>query len=390
MAAPLTRDASIQPEPPAAAALKRALEAAQLASVPLVCLCLGVYFSFIGVAHALLLPPSAAAVMAPTAWSSAIVFLGFTLYLRRWSLPSEYAHPVAALVAMLVLANCLLHLGVTAESKQTTNILLLLLAGGAFFVSRAWFIAVELVTVAGWVFVFPWDSAPDERTHWSVGVGISAIFALVILTVRRRWVLQLEEIKLESERRNQKLQEALSVSKREVQTRVRAQSELERSRRFAQRLLDALADHIAVLDEEGRITAVNAAWQRFGDANQLRTPRSALGLNYLVVCDAAQMQGETDAALAAAGIRGVLAGEREEFSFDYACPDAPGPVWYHMRVTRFADTGRTWAVVAHEDISARKQAEGRVGSADPGARGRAGPGPGGHPRQVRLFGQHEP
>ncbi len=357
MPSPPADDTEARPRAPAASALQHAIDLAQLAPISMVCLSLAAYFALIGLAHALLMAPAEARVMAPLAWASACVLGGAGFWLRRRPIPPPYAHAASTLIATLVLANCLAHLGVTAAPRQTTNVLLLLVAGGAFFLSRGWFALLAAVAVAGWALVFPWEVPADQRVHYGFAMLASAMFGWIILMVRRRWVLRLEEMKLQGEQRHADLQQALAVSKREVQTRVRAQAELERSRRFAQRALDALGEHIAVLDEQGRITAVNAAWQRFGEANRLRSRRYGLGLNYLAVCDAAAAQGETDAEEAAAGIRAVLAGEKDDSSFDYACANAPTTRWFHTRVTRFSDAGRTWAVVAHQDITARKLAE---------------------------------
>jgi hypothetical protein len=48
---------------------------------------------------------------------------------------------------------------------------------------------------------------------------------------------------------------------------------------------DALAAHIAVLDAQGAIVAVNAAWKEFGRARGAQPAIwGGIGLNYLDVC----------------------------------------------------------------------------------------------------------
>jgi len=49
---------------------------------------------------------------------------------------------------------------------------------------------------------------------------------------------------------------------------VRAAAAEQQTRRFLQATLDALTSHVAVIDAEGTILAVNKAWQRFAEANQ--------------------------------------------------------------------------------------------------------------------------
>jgi len=59
----------------------------------------------------------------------------------------------------------------------------------------------------------------------------------------------------------------------------------------------------------------------------------------------------------AAGIRAVLAGEREDFSMEYACHGDRERRWFQARVTRFTAGDLPRLVVVHEDITARKLAE---------------------------------
>lgn len=67
----------------------------------------------------------------------------------------------------------------------------------------------------------------------------------------------------------------------------------------------ALAAHIAVLDAQGTIVAVNAAWERFGRAHQAPPfVWTGVGLNYLDVCRRATDESpEAEEALRALGQR---------------------------------------------------------------------------------------
>lgn len=124
-----------------------------------------------------------------------------------------------------------------------------------------------------------------------------------------------------------------------------------------QRILDAMAEHIAVLDSAGRITLVNAAWKRFAQANgdpQLRT--CAVGTNYLSVCrsDGAGPSGTADqdtAAAAEAGLRAVLGGERERFTLEYPCHSPTEQRWFLMHACALGGE-QPGAVVSHINITA--------------------------------------
>lgn len=90
--------------------------------------------------------------------------------------------------------------------------------------------------------------------------------------------------------------------------------------RFLQSTLDALISHVAVLDGDGTIVAVNRAWRRFMEANQGALTSCGLGANYLKVCDTAFGDFAQEAHSVAQGIRAVMSGQRAAFSLEYPCP----------------------------------------------------------------------
>jgi hypothetical protein len=82
----------------------------------------------------------------------------------------------------------------------------------------------------------------------------------------------------------QRMMEVNALLRDETARRDHVLRELERtnvalqdSQRFAQSTLDALAAHIAVLDEAGTIVAVNASWRRFADDSAPRRRREEAG-----------------------------------------------------------------------------------------------------------------
>jgi PAS domain S-box-containing protein len=127
--------------------------------------------------------------------------------------------------------------------------------------------------------------------------------------------------------------------------------------RFAQSTIDALSAHLCVLDETGVILATNGAWTRFAEANPPAARRAGIGDNYLQVCDSATGPDAAVAASFAEGVRAVIRGERVEFAMEYSCHSPSEQRWFVGRVTRFSDGGIVRVVVAHENISERKQAE---------------------------------
>jgi hypothetical protein len=112
-------------------------------------------------------------------------------------------------------------------------------------------------------------------------------------------------------------------------------------------ILNSLPAHIAVLDSEGRIVAVNEPWLEFARANgDPDTETVGVGANYFDVCKSACQSQDPHATAACAGLKSVLAGEQPRFTMEYPC-DGPGcPRWFAMEVLRPVGNAGG-AIVAH-------------------------------------------
>ena len=119
-----------------------------------------------------------------------------------------------------------------------------------------------------------------------------------------------------------------------------------------QAILDGLPEHVAVLDPDGTIRVVNAAWRHFAIANgdpELKT--CGTGCNYLNACGG-EFAGDGDTASAAAnGLRSVLDGSLPSFSLEYPCHSPTQKRWFVMNVAPI--NGHAYgAVVSHIDVTA--------------------------------------
>ncbi len=106
--------------------------------------------------------------------------------------------------------------------------------------------------------------------------------------------------------------------------------------KFASSTVDALTAHIAILDQNGTIIAVNRAWTRFADNNAPVPSNFSVGANYLTVCDRATGSCAEEATAVANGIRAVLRQEQDEFWLEYPCHSPTEQRWFAVRVSRFA------------------------------------------------------
>jgi len=132
---------------------------------------------------------------------------------------------------------------------------------------------------------------------------------------------------------------------------------------FNRLILDSVSAEIAVLDGNGVILAVNQPWQRVALENGSEPAQPAagtgVGANYLAVCCAvagADAQSNEAAVGAGNGIRAVLTGQIADFQMELPCHSPHQQRWFSMSVTPLGCAG-AGVVVAHTDITKRKQAE---------------------------------
>jgi diguanylate cyclase (GGDEF)-like protein len=129
---------------------------------------------------------------------------------------------------------------------------------------------------------------------------------------------------------------------------------------FADEILNSLSAHIAVLDAHGSIVRVNEAWKRFARENG-GDEASYIGTNYLAVCEDAVRCGGNEAAEAILlGIRNLLSGKQSSFSIEYPCHSTSIQRWFTVHISQFSYKGATYLLTAHEDITARKEAEDKL------------------------------
>ena len=143
----------------------------------------------------------------------------------------------------------------------------------------------------------------------------------------------------------------------DITARKQSEERLRESQRFLQSTLDALSAHIAILDVTGVIIAVNAAWKSFAATNNFMGRLFGVGSNYLDVCESATGDCAEEAGTVVTGIRAVMANQQGEFHLEYPCHSPGEQRWFMVRVTRFVGDGPVRIVVAHENITQRRQAD---------------------------------
>jgi diguanylate cyclase (GGDEF)-like protein/PAS domain S-box-containing protein len=146
----------------------------------------------------------------------------------------------------------------------------------------------------------------------------------------------------------------------DITERRRMELALQASQQFTRSVLDGLGAHVCVIDDNGVIVTVNRAWLDFAAANGGSLSSLQEGANYLRVCEVAACAGSADAAVAAqflALLREVIAGHRQHFQLEYPCHSPEENRWFMVRVSRIEASGSPRYVVAHDNVTALKQAQ---------------------------------
>ncbi|MCE9562631.1 MAG: PAS domain S-box protein [Planctomycetes bacterium] len=147
---------------------------------------------------------------------------------------------------------------------------------------------------------------------------------------------------------------------RDITERKRVEEALRESEQFARSTLDGLSAQIAIVGPDGTIMAVNKAWREFAVANGVLQEQVGEGTNYFEASAGSAGTFPEGGAVAVAGIRAVLARQVPEFVTEYPCHGPNEQRWFLMRATPFPGDGPLRVVVAHENITRRRELEHEV------------------------------
>ncbi|MBI1206444.1 MAG: PAS domain S-box protein [Azospirillum sp.] len=188
------------------------------------------------------------------------------------------------------------------------------------------------------------QEAVDQGKPWTLELP------LITAKGRRRWVWSVGEAEWQGGK-PVRLFGAFS----DITERKESEITLRKSVELIRTITDSLASPLAVIDANGEIIQVNAAWRKFGLANGAdQATERGVGQNYFVAT--ARAIPDPYARDVLAGLRRVLAGRSDSFSFEYPCHSPGQQRWFLLNAVPLGD-GRDGLVLTHFDLTERKQAE---------------------------------
>jgi len=122
-------------------------------------------------------------------------------------------------------------------------------------------------------------------------------------------------------------------------------------------ILNALPPGIVLLNEAGKIVAVNESWKKFTLENNLGVPKYGIDYSYIAISEKATGVDELSGKKIATGIKEVIVGTLGEFSLEYSYYSNNKKKWFQIIVAPLTDKTKKGAVVLHIDITSRKVAE---------------------------------
>ena len=254
--------------------VSQAIDTAVYQAIPPVIAGLTLLYFIFGISHLFLLPPAISGIMAGVALTTAVVLLSLYLLLKRFTLPLSWTYPLSLSVYLLVVLNSLLHLYLTADPLQTTNVMLTIIGAGFFLMNHRWFALAISSTLLLWTVVLALLPASANTVHFGFAMFSATLLALLLHIVRIRNLRHLERLHLLAEQQTGAL--ATAVHNTQQQLIARQQSDEQFSKAFH---LNPLAMSITTFDD-GKYVDVNDSYlQLFGFTRAEMISHTALELN---------------------------------------------------------------------------------------------------------------
>jgi diguanylate cyclase (GGDEF)-like protein len=122
-------------------------------------------------------------------------------------------------------------------------------------------------------------------------------------------------------------------------------------------ILNALPEHICIINLLGNIVFVNEAWVDYERANTNKELTEWLGINYLDSCDESARGGSEMGKDVAEGIRAVINQEKLSFQVEYPCHSPAVQMWCLLNCASFEFAKKRYLLLQHLNITQKIKAD---------------------------------
>lgn len=127
---------------------------------------------------------------------------------------------------------------------------------------------------------------------------------------------------------------------------------------FFSNALNALSEHICIINNIGDIVFVNQAWLDFELNNSSKqTHTDWYKINYFDVCKNSISEPNDDISFILSGIEAVASQNSPSFSFEYPCHSPDKHRWFSLYCTPFKSNQETFTLMKHVNITQKIQAD---------------------------------
>lgn len=167
---------------------------------------LGILYVVLALGHLLVLPAAIKGLMAGVATATALLLFGLHTYSRKRTIPLAWANPLGLGVVCLILFNSLLHLWLTSDPLQTTNVILLIIGAGLLFLSRKWLALSYGLCLGGWLLVAFFSPPNPFWVHFGFALITGLVVSAVAFSARRSSLAHLERLRIQDRLQRAELQ----------------------------------------------------------------------------------------------------------------------------------------------------------------------------------------
>ncbi|MGB1251544.1 MAG: hypothetical protein ACPG8W_13085 [Candidatus Promineifilaceae bacterium] len=203
---------------PTADDVELALSTSVASALPSTSLGLAIMYMLLSASHGMLLPSNQRDILLPIAVLSALFFLAF-YFSNSANTFARHGHAMAGMFGLVALVNSVVHLAISADPLQSSNIMLVMLATSAFFLSSRWFAAVMTLSVVSWAAVAMSNQLSDMWMHFGIAFAMALLTSVIIHRVRVRAYISLHRLRLQHDRQVTQLQDARQLLQAQIQKR---------------------------------------------------------------------------------------------------------------------------------------------------------------------------